>query len=73
MSTHSILLWDRINKDIYLEVLGSELTKKSALISVQLWTTNALNQATSKALPIKTGKLQGQKIKLSPQGKDLME
>ena len=37
-STQSILLWDKINQDIYLDVLGSELTKKSPLISVQLRT-----------------------------------
>ena len=35
--------------------------------------TNALNQATAKALPIKTTKLQGLKIKLSPQVKTLDE
>ena len=35
--------------------------------------TKAINQATSKAVPVKTVKLQGPKFKLSPQVKDLMK
>ena len=76
--THSILLRDKINNDIYLEVLDSELTKNFTFN--QCTTTNSLNsitkaiiQATSKAVPVKTVKPQGQKFKLSPQVKDLMK
>ena len=74
--THSILLWEKINKDTYLEVLDTELTKNfnqctttDSLNSI----TKAINQATSKAVPVKTVKPKGPKFKLSPQVKDLMK
>ena len=54
--TRSILLWDKMNVDTYLEVLESELSKN--FIHDQCSTTDSLNsitnvlkQATSKAVP----------------------
>ena len=56
--TRSILLWDKMNVDTYLEVLDSELSKN--FIHDQCSTTDSLNsitnvlkQARSKALPTK--------------------
>ena len=74
----SILLWDKINRDSYLKVLDCELSKtlkpaECSTVDSLKSITDALNHATSKAVPTKKVKLQGPKFKLSPKVKALMK
>ena len=76
--SRSILLWDKINRDSYLKVLDCELSKtlkpaECSTVDSLKSITDALNHATSKAVPTKKVKLQGPKFKLSPKVKALMK
>ena len=77
-AARSILKWDKINKDLYLNELKSKLERSLPLDGISTadslnLITMALNSATSKAVPSKKTKLQGPKFKLSPQVKNLMK